>query len=138
MRQADEGLTKPASIEWMRGRIATLLSHFYVTDMEDYQVAALADDWIAAMCVDGVPPPAWALQAACVKWLATDSRKPKPSNINALVRAQMEWVYLMRSRLFLEEHPSAIAWHPMAKYKAIEAPEIEGRSFAAPVLGTMK
>lgn len=118
MRQADEGLMKPANEDWVRGRTATLLSHFYVTDMEEHQIAALADDWIAALKLEGVTPPAWALQAACVKWLATERNKPKPSDINALVKSELEWVYIMKSRLFLEDHPSAIAWHPMAKHKA--------------------
>lgn len=118
MRQADAGIMKPAAEEWVRGRVATLLSHFYVTDMEEYQIAALAGDWIAALRIEGNLPPSWALQAACVKWLATNKNKPKPSDINDFVRTEMEWVYKMKSRLFLEDHPSAIAWHPMAYLKA--------------------
>lgn len=119
MRQAETGLMKPATDEWVRGRIATLLSHFYVSDMEDYQIAAMADDWIAALRLGGDIPPAWALQAACIKWLATESKKPKPSDINELVRNELSWVYQVKSRLFLEDHPKAIAWHPMASVKLV-------------------
>jgi len=53
---------------------------------------AIADDWLAVLCADGVPPE-WAVTRACRWWIGPDNenrhRKPQAGDIAARVRHEL-------------------------------------------------
>lgn len=116
MRVAVDRLAQPPSTEWLRGRIVSLLAHYFVADGDERIMGAVADDWVAAMLVDPAPPQ-WAVQQACVAYLAGSDarRRPVPAQIRDLAITAAGWIYKVRSRLFLEDHPEARSWHPLAR-----------------------
>lgn len=115
----------PASDEWVRGRIVTLLSHYYISDKPEPLDRALADDWIEAIASSpNGALPEWALQRACVRWLSGPNarKRPLPGDILALVAEEMAWLYQAKSRLFLADHPHTRDWHPLARSWEPEEP----------------
>lgn len=89
-----QALSTPANREWIAGRVATLLSHFYVSSMGASEMRAIAEDWIAALGEF----PNWAIQEACAEYLATETRKPTIAAIRQLTQAKIGAVSLMRVR----------------------------------------
>lgn len=87
-------LSTPADREWIAGRVATLLSHFYVSSMGGTEMRAVAEDWISALAQF----PRWAIQEACQEYLVTQERKPTIAAIRTLTQAKMGTVSLMRVR----------------------------------------
>jgi hypothetical protein len=62
------------------GRVATLLSHFYVSQMSEHEARAVAQDWADAL----LEFPQWAVDEACREWLRTQERKPTIAGIRKL------------------------------------------------------
>lgn len=56
----------------MLGRVATMLSHFYVSEADEAQMRAMMADWRDAL--EGFPR--WAIAEACSEYLRTQERKP--------------------------------------------------------------
>lgn len=110
----------------MRGRIFTLLSHYFQIERKDELEAAIADDWTGALMADPCPP-AWAINAACVAWIGgKDSRRrPMPGDIRTLAFQQMPWLITARLRLKIHEDPEKWAFTEMSKRLALAAPEPE-------------
>ncbi|MCP4900085.1 MAG: hypothetical protein GY906_24205 [bacterium] len=76
-----EGCLIPAEPDWIVGRAATLLSHYYTPDLPASIVEAALVDW--ASLLDGVPK--WALERACMEWLSREPRKrPGPGDVKNL------------------------------------------------------
>ena len=72
--------------DWVAGRIATLLSHYWRDDDPVELITASADDWVEIL--SGMPQQA--LQDACLKYLRDEPRRrPTPGAILALARAAM-------------------------------------------------
>lgn len=140
LRVTVERVARPAAEEWVRGRIATLLAHYWLDRDGPIELkTAMADDWIAVIMDDPCPPD-WAIHKACLAWLSgKDARKkPLPGELRELAIEQMGWVYLIQSRLFMEDHPGSEVWHPLGKYKTGDLASVEGdKSFAMPRLGKM-
>lgn len=124
LRTAITRLTVPVDENWLRGRIATLLSHYFIEDRSDMMNRAVADDWIAAVMIDPCPP-AWAINAACVAYLGGSNarRRPMPGDIRDLAFAQMPWLIKAQFRLKIHDDPERWAWHQMAKdFEAMSPP----------------
>ena len=72
--------------EWLMGRIVTLLSHYYRPDDDPEILRAQAADWYVVL--KGFP--IYAINAACVDYLANEPRrKPAPGAIVELCRKVM-------------------------------------------------
>lgn len=86
----------PCSAEWLSGRIATLLAHFYVADTDPMFNRAVAGDWLKAM--SGLPQ--FAVGEACERWVAEHTAKPKPADIRQLAISIVgkPWVWQQRLR----------------------------------------
>lgn len=78
-----EAFLVPADEQWINGRVATLLSHYYVPNVPmELQVAALGD-WVRLLSRF----PQWAIEAAVDEWLDRPGRqKPMPGDISAACR----------------------------------------------------
>lgn len=126
LRLTVDRLSSPATEKWVRGRIFTLLSHYFQVDRREELEAAIADDWTGAIMVDPCPP-AWAINAACVAWLGSkDSRRrPMPGDIRALAFEQMPWLINARLRLKIHDDPERWAFTEMSKRLALAAPDPE-------------
>lgn len=87
-RAAIDRLSVPVTSNWLNGRIATLLSHFWVLNMPAPLMEAAADDWHETLA----EYPAWAIANACRWWIsAANPRhgfKPTPGQIEARVREE--------------------------------------------------
>lgn len=71
----------PAPVDWISGRAATLLSHYFVASQPQALGAAAFGDWIDILG----DLPAAAVQQACLKWLRTEPRRrPGPGDIREL------------------------------------------------------
>jgi hypothetical protein len=69
--------------EWLLGRVATLLSHYWREDDPAHLAAATARDW--ADVLDGMPQDA--ISKACLAYLRDEPRrKPTPGAIYALAK----------------------------------------------------
>lgn len=78
---AYEAAMTPAPVDWISGRAATLLSHYFVPDRAVPLAAAAFGDWIDILG----DLPRDAVQEACLKWLRTEPRKrPGPGDIREL------------------------------------------------------
>jgi len=62
------------------GRVATMLSHFYVSPMSEAEARAVANDWADALGEF----PQWAVDEACRDWLRNHTRKPTIADIRGL------------------------------------------------------
>lgn len=72
--------------EWIAGRIATLLSHYWRDDDPMELLTAMAADWVEVMA--GMPQQA--VQQACIQYLRDEPRrKPTPGAILELARLAM-------------------------------------------------
>lgn len=118
MREAVAEALRPATATWFGKRITALLNHYYIADMDDDARELQANDWLDAFTIEGECPPAWAIHNACLKWLASEHarKKPLPGDILALARAEMEWAYMLKSRLFYEDRPHMRHLHKRAHY----------------------
>ena len=79
--------------EWILGRIATLLSHYWREDDPSELTEAIARDW--ADILEGLPPDA--IQAACLKHMRTSQRKPTPAGIYQMSIEAMPRPQIVRS-----------------------------------------
>ena len=78
---AFERYLAPPTIPWISGRIATLLTHYYIVDMPKELAGAALRDWVDVLG----DLPQHAIQEACLKWLRMESRKrPGPGDIREL------------------------------------------------------
>lgn len=83
------------SPEWLKGRVATLLSHYYAATAHEGINAMVAHDWLESLAV----LPQSAIAEACATWRDNETRKPTPAQIRKLaIRAfgEAEWERLMR------------------------------------------
>lgn len=72
--------------EWIAGRIATLLSHYWRDDDPMELLTAMASDWVEVLA--GMPQPA--VQEACIQYLRNEPRrKPTPGAILEMARLAM-------------------------------------------------
>jgi len=62
------------------GRVATLLSHFFVSSTEEAEMRAMLSDWADALGEF----PQWAIEEACREYLRTQERKPTIAAIRKL------------------------------------------------------
>lgn len=89
-------LSKPAPVEWITGRVVTLLSHYFVAQLEAGQAKAVARDWIETL----ETYPAWAIAKACRWWLSMEnprkSFKPVPGDIQDRAHRELEGVRAAR------------------------------------------
>lgn len=89
-------LSKPAPVEWITGRVVTLLSHYFVAQLEAGQAKAVARDWIETL----ERYPAWAIAKACRWWLSMEnprkSFKPVPGDIQDRAHRELEGVRAAR------------------------------------------
>lgn len=101
-----EALDQPATREWIAGRVATLLTHFYVAPLGQAQMKAIAADWHEVLCEF----PEWAIQQACIDWLSGEignGKKPSPADIATRARWHYSIVPFMRGRLKREQRGAA-------------------------------
>lgn len=78
---AYERFLAPPSIPWISGRIATLLTHYFIVDMPKELAGAALRDWVDVLG----DLPQHAIQEACLKWLRMEPRKrPGPGDIRDL------------------------------------------------------
>lgn len=88
--------------EWILGRIATLLSHYWREDDPSELTEAIARDW--ADILEGLPPEA--ISAACLAYLRSEPRrKPSPGAIYALARDAMPRPVIVRNTTPEPERP---------------------------------
>jgi hypothetical protein len=81
MIPAYEAYLEPAGVQWISGRIATVLGHYFVGNTSQPLGAAVFRDWIDILG----DLPAHAIQEACLKWLRTEPRRrPGPGDIREL------------------------------------------------------
>lgn len=72
--------------EWIAGRIATLLSHYWRDDDPVELLTAMAADWVEILA--GMPQKA--VQEACIQYLRNEPRrKPTPGAILEMARMAM-------------------------------------------------
>lgn len=77
--KALDGYLRPVNRpDWLAGRIMTLLSHGYIPDIDGPLDDAVTADWMHVLS----DQPQWAIQKACLDWLAEPGpegrRKPRP------------------------------------------------------------
>jgi len=89
-----ETLRQPVARKWLMGRVATLLSHFYVSPMSEHEAKAVAEDWADALGEF----PQWAVEEACREYLRTQDRKPTIAAIRALCRHHFAVVEYTRQK----------------------------------------
>lgn len=70
---------------WIKGRVATLLGHYWREDDDPALLAAMGKDW--ADVLEGLPQEY--IQRACVAYLREETRKPKPCDIYERARRMM-------------------------------------------------
>lgn len=76
-----------ASPEWIAGRVAVLLSHYWRADDPAHMAEAVVVDWIEALSIY----PQWAISAAVVRWNRTSKgKRPAPAHIAALCEAEVQ------------------------------------------------
>ena len=80
--------------EWIAGRIATLLSHYWRDDDPMELLTAMAADWVEVLA--GMPQAA--VQQACVQYLRNEPRRrPTPGSILELARLAMPAPAIVRA-----------------------------------------
>ena len=86
--------------EWIAGRIATLLSHYWRDDDPIELLTAMAADWVEVMA--GMPQQA--VQQACVQYLRNEPRRrPTPGAILELARMAMPAPVIVRQVVAMPE-----------------------------------
>jgi hypothetical protein len=87
---------RPAERDWISGRIATLLAHYWTPDMPHKLQAAVAGDWVVILG----ELPRGAIEAACRRYLCGETRaRPTPGQIRSLAREEIADELLQRDRL---------------------------------------
>lgn len=119
-------LSKPAPRNWLLGRIATLLSHYFVASTDNRIVEAMADDWAAIIGKH----PAWAVSDACRWWIGADNPrhkfKPLPGEIDDRCRAEMMQVRVARMMVECYRQPE-----PAEQPRDVPHVDMEARRRAA-------
>jgi len=91
-QRAVDDLSAPAPKRWVQGRVAALLSHYFVASTDACVIEMMAEDWWRILSGN----PAWAIANACIWWLGPENekhdRKPLPGDIAAAVSREMERV----------------------------------------------
>lgn len=128
---AIEAMRTPATAKWLNGRIATLLAHYYVANMDPKMMEAVADDWHHAL--KGFP--AWAIANSCRFWLsAANDRhrsKPMPGDIQGLADKEMALIRVAEYWLRVGVAPEAPAQLEKYTPTAEERAEIAKMVFAS-------
>ena len=87
-KKAIKALSTPPDELWIGQRVVTLLYHYFVGDLPDGAIEAMAADWVAELS----PYPEWAIEAACAWWLSRGNeyrhRKPMPGDISAVAHRE--------------------------------------------------
>ena len=87
---------RPADRNWISGRIAALLAHYWMPDMPERMQEAVARDWTDVLG----HLPREAIEAACRDYLARDRRtRPVPGEILALAETHIGGDLRNRDRL---------------------------------------
>lgn len=98
-RAAIAYLKRPATRIWVAGRVAALLSHYFVAQQDDGIAAAVAEDWCATLATY----PAWSIANACRWWMSRENPrkhlKPLPGDIEDRAHAEMEPIRAARITL---------------------------------------
>ena len=91
----------PATDQWIRGRVVTLLSQYFVGATSDNVMRGIAADWVFEL--NGLPE--WALQDACRWWMSKDNpqRKRKPLAGDISDRAYQEMVIVRAAKNAVEK-----------------------------------
>ena len=91
-----EFLSRPAPSEWVSGRIAGLLAHYFMQSDPDLNKMVF-DDWILVL----EKYPAWAIKNACIAYLAADKKrgKPTPGMIAELAAEQFSIVWTLKAEI---------------------------------------
>ncbi|OOY20868.1 hypothetical protein BMI86_10200 [Thioclava sp. DLFJ5-1] len=93
-------LTRPATREWIVGRMAALLVHYYTAELPEKVNRAIGNDW--AHELEGKP--AWAISNACRWWMSADNslrrKKPLPGDISE--RTDRELARIQTAKVMLE------------------------------------
>ena len=86
--------------DWIAGRIATLLSHYWRDEDPIELLTAMAADWVEVMA--GMPQRA--VQQACVQYLRNEPRRrPTPGAILELARMAMPLPVIVRQVVAMPE-----------------------------------
>lgn len=88
-QQRNSALSSPERTEhrtWIKGRAATLLSHYWREDDDPALLAAIGKDW--ADVLEGIPQEY--IQRACIQYQRDEPRrKPTPGAVYEIARALM-------------------------------------------------
>ena len=77
---------REAHREWVGGRVATLLAHYWRDDDPKHLIGAIARDWVKVL--EGLPRDA--VDRACLRYLRDEPRrKPTPGAIYAMAREEI-------------------------------------------------
>ena len=91
---------------WIKGRAATLLSHYWRDDDDPALLAALGKDW--ADVLEGIPQEY--IQRACIQYQRDEPRrKPTPGAVYEIARALMPRPVIVRSEPWLIAAPELTA-----------------------------
>lgn len=93
--RALDAFLEPVDCGWLAGRIATLLSHYWIKDTPAPVLDHVAGDWIDVLG----EYPAQAIQDACIAWLKTSKWAPRPADIVELVEQSIGDAARQRARL---------------------------------------
>lgn len=85
----------PADEGFIRMRVFTLLSHYFLASTSDGLNKAVATDWVESLSVF----PQDCIEKACAEWRDEETKKPKPADIRKLCIKHFgyqEWEKIMR------------------------------------------
>lgn len=104
---------QPAAENWLKGRVATLLAHYFVPGMPAALQTGVASDWLTLLG----DYPSHAVEQACMDWIGGDvARKPTPGEIKAACERIVGKARRDRDRL------RTLANLPMASERSASAP----------------
>ena len=90
-------LSTPATKQWISGRVATLLSQYFVSSVPDSMMAAIAEDWHEELKAY----PSWAITKAVRWWMSSSNperrKKPVPGDIAAMAKREVGAVSLAKN-----------------------------------------
>lgn len=90
-------LAIPAPGRWISGRVATLLSHYFVSASDERVMSAIAEDWVETL----KDYPAWAIQNACRWWMSAENqyrhRKPLPGDVEDACKREVAGIIAART-----------------------------------------
>lgn len=118
-------LGRSAPRKWIAGRVASLLSHYFVSQQDEVLAAAVAEDW-CAMLEDY---PAWAIANAARWWMGRENPrkhcKPLPGDIQD--RAHVEMEPMRAARITTARGVAAPAPQPEKSAAGWDTPEARAR-----------